>query len=119
LTGGKPFSYRKTRCGTAATDGWAPASPSGVSGFVLEYNVGDFTSLNWRVECVTGMPGAQPVQVYPSTGFINYTTAGIASRGTFVLVDAVYTACRIGAAWVGADGGTRDEVNMTLVQAPK
>lgn len=106
---GFAFSWRKTRCGTAATDGWFPASAQAATSIHIQYDQGDLTALLARVECRASYIAALPIQVFPActAGACNttqsYATVGITSRSTYVVVDPSYTECRVGIAWSGAD----------------
>lgn len=117
LTGGRPFKYRKTSCGTAATSGWFGISTTGPTLFDVQYNVGDFTSVDFVIECRVDT-SSEPTQILPTTGgtYTNFTTPGIAARYGHTLVDPVYQECRVGMKWVGADGGTRDEISISVVK---
>ena len=108
-TGGFAFTWRDLLSGTAVTDGWISASAAAATTFHIQYDQGDLNTLAVRVECRGGYPGALPIQVFPACAAgacateQAYTTVGIASRSTFVVVDPVFTECRVGLRYTTTD----------------
>lgn len=110
-TGGWGFTYLKTTCGTAATDGWIDVSNADSFDITFELDQVNATGgINMRVECLAAGVNASPVQVFPacSSGACdtvqNYTTAGIASATT-VAVSFPFQKCRVGIDIHTADDG--------------
>jgi hypothetical protein len=123
LTGGVTWRYRKTVCGTAVTDGWIAVAGYTNVNLGIQYDAGDLGALEVVWECISGAPGAQPVQVYPGSGsacgfgtlavnLCSFSSTG--DRFTRGLTDQVFAFCRIGMRDDGTDGGTREEIYGTI-----
>lgn len=103
--GGWPWSYIAFTCGTTASDGWMPIYRGQMTTIVFELNQVNVTGgIDVRWECRESVTDAQPVQVFPASGFNNYTAAGIASR-TAVVVEEPWQECRVGVKINSADDG--------------
>ena len=127
LTNSATFSYRKFVCGTADTDGWIPVHGKGTVMMGFQYDAGDVTAAAMTMECMSGALGAQSVRVYPGIssdcgdGTLNgkvceFTTVG--DRISYKMTDNAFAFCRLGVAWVSADGGTRDEITAVIDVGP-
>lgn len=128
-TAGRTWEWYRTVCGTTANDGWINVS-QGAAALTLQYDQGDLTALVARFECKTAALGAQPVIVYPgkssdcglggtlSTDRCSFATAGITSRLSVIIAPTVFSQCRIGLAWTGADtsdaGANIEQVTASL-----
>ena len=123
LTAGYIWSYKNMSCGTGITDGWISTAGYSTVQLGLQYDAGDLTILSATWECIGGATGASRQRIYPGVasdcgdGTLNgavceFTTVGDAL--TYKLTDNVFSACRIGVAYVTADGATVDEVTATI-----
>lgn len=126
-TTGVAYRYWMSECGTGATSGWIDLSQYPSRSITIQYDQGDLTQLDIRVECKANYPGAEPVQVFPvcTVGACNtyqaYTTAGITSR-TATQISAPFGSCRVGFKWTTADtsdAGANVEWLTIGVQAQK
>lgn len=120
---GNVWTYKTLACGTTVNDGWI--STAGYSNVLLtfQYDAGDLTNAAVTMECKSGGLEAAPVRVYPGVGsdcgdgtlngvVCEFPTPG--QRISYQLSNNPFSACRIGVAWVTADGGTRDELNVMI-----
>lgn len=123
LTGGFVWSYSITACGTSENDGWILTSGYSIVQFGVQYDAGDVTALAATFECKSAARGAKPVRVYPGVnsdcgdGTLNgkvceFSTVG--DRLYYKMPHNAFAACRLGVAWVTADGATRDEVTAVI-----
>jgi hypothetical protein len=127
---GHQFTWLDQSCGTTADDGWISISGGKTGTLTVQYESGDLTALVVRFECKSGSVGSQPVIVYPgessdcgiggtlSTDRCSYATPGITARLSAVVAPNPFTQCRVGLAYVTADGGTRDEITATIAVTP-
>lgn len=117
-TGGYTWSWWNHVCGTGSTAGWISTRGANYVGLTTNWEQGDLTSLDVQYQCKTDGKGALPVVVYPGEtsdcgiggtlstdrcNFLNAVKATDTARLTVVLSPAVYTDCRVGFKWVGAD----------------
>jgi len=123
LSSGVVWSYRKLICGTTVNDGWINTAGYSIVQMGIQYDAGDVTTLAATMECKGGGLGAAPNRVYPGIssdcgdGTLVGTTCEFANTGdvlSFKIAHNAFTACRIGVAWVTADGGTRDEITALI-----
>jgi hypothetical protein len=123
LTGGFTWSYKQLTCGTSEDSGWILTSGYQIAQFGVQYDAGDLTALAATFECKSDALGAKPVRVYPGIssdcgdGTLNGKVCEFTSVGDrlyFKLPHNVFTACRVGVAYVTADGGTRDEITAVI-----
>lgn len=110
-TGGWGFTYLKTICGTAATDGWIDVSNADSFDITFELDQVNATGgVNVQVQCMTAGVNASPVQVFPActsgscNTVQNYATAGVAGATT-VAVSFPYQKCRVAVDIATADDG--------------
>lgn len=91
---GTAFSWRKTVCGTTASDGWIDLHGATGKLLVVEFNQGDIASLEWRVEgrVATPLGYGAAVELYPGTA----TTCG--RDGTVVSGYCDFVAAKAGLA---------------------
>ncbi len=102
------FEWRKLECGTAATSGWVPVEALRPVKFSIAVNQLSVATggVDIRVECREQGEDAQPFRVYPTTGFTNYTAAGIDSRLVVGLsIYDLWKECRVGVKLSGTDDG--------------
>lgn len=120
---GNVWSYKKLQCGTTVADGWINVAGFPIVQMGVQYDAGDVTALAATWECKSGAIGAAVTRVYPGIssdcgdGTLNGTVCEFTTVGdtlAFKLVNNVFAACRLGIAWVTADGGTRDEITATI-----
>lgn len=120
---GNVWSYKTLSCGTTADDGWISAAGYNTVLLTFQYDAGDVTNAAVTMECKGGGLEAAPVRVYPGIGsdcgdgtlnglVCEFPTPG--QRISFKLSSNAFSACRVGVAWVTADGGTRDELNVMI-----
>ncbi|MCP4900220.1 MAG: hypothetical protein GY906_24880 [bacterium] len=123
LTGGFTWRYKKTVCGTAVTDGWISVSGYTNINLGIQYDAGDLGALEVVWECLSGAPGAQPVQVYPGPasdcgfGTLSTSVCSFASTGdrfTRGLANNAFAFCRIGIRDDGTDNAVREEIYGTI-----
>jgi hypothetical protein len=122
IAAGYPFRWRKLVCGTAATDGWFPASQYQGLKITWEMNTLGSASADFRVECRDRGADNQPVQVW-GPGATTYPVGGVTSASITTSRFAVYVPeswyqCRVGSKVTGA--GTNSltvKVSGRLAQA--
>ena len=127
IDGGYAFTWKNTVCGTAITDGWIDVSGSASTSFTIQYDQGDLGSFDARIECKGSFNEPQPVQVFPTctagacNTFQSYTTVGIASRTTYVVVDPSYSSCRVAVKYTTSDasdaGANLESVTVGLTRS--
>jgi hypothetical protein len=92
----------------------------------VQYDAGDVTALSATWECKDQALGAAPVRIYPGIssdcgdGTLNGTVCEFGSVGdalTFKVSHNAFAYCRLGMAYVTADGGTRDEITAFITVA--
>lgn len=120
-TGGFQFSYKTLQCGTTANDGWidASASASAASNVTITYNIvqqNTTTGIDMRIECRSSVIGAQPVQVYPATGFTTDTAATIGFQHA-ITINGRWSACRVGVKITSTDDGGDTGANAEQITA--
>lgn len=123
------FTWMKRTCGTAATDGWISVAEWKTKKLTFrleQVNVTGGISVVW--ECRDATYDTQPVRIYPnegdgcgvggtySSGFCNFTTAGIDSRLS-IITEAPWDACRIGFKIGSADDGGDLTTNAEQITA--
>lgn len=127
------FSYLKSTCGTAVTNGWINVENARVVSLTVQYEQGDLTGLRVRWECVPKGIGARPVIVYPgqssdcglggtlSTDRCDFATAGETARLTISVTDNPFQSCRMGLAYHTADASDAaanlEQVTATLIKS--
>jgi hypothetical protein len=120
---GNVWTYKTSTCGTTAADGWISVAGYSIVQLGFQYDAGDVTAASMTMECRSGALEAAPVRVYPGVGsdcgdgtlngaVCEFTVVG--SVIAFKIANNAFSACRVGVAWVTADGGTRDELTATL-----
>ena len=109
-TGGFHFRYLKLTCGETVNNGWLDVSDIADLTLVSEWNQGDLTSLDVRLECKNEISGGNvPITVYPGESsdcgagatlvagpYCNLLTAAVGQAARLVVVVyEPYDACRI------------------------
>jgi hypothetical protein len=123
LTSPTVWNYKTLACGITVNDGWISVEGFSTVQLGFQYDVGDVTLAAMTMECRSGAIGAAPVRVYPGVGsdcgdgalngaVCEFPTPG--QRVTFKIANNGFAACRVGVAWVTADGGSRDEYTVTI-----
>lgn len=117
-TGGYTWTFWKHVCGATANDGWIDTKGASYVGLTTQFEQGDITSLDIQFQCKADGKGSLPVVVYPGEtsdcgiggtlstdrcNFLNAVKGTDTARLTVVLSPALYSACRVGFKWVGAD----------------
>jgi hypothetical protein len=119
----RSYFYKKLACGTGPADGWVSVMGKAIVQFGVQYDAGDVTALAATWECKSGALGAEAIRVYPGVnsdcgdGTLNgavceFDTVG--QRLYFKMANNAFAFCRIGLAWVTADGGTVDEITAVI-----
>jgi hypothetical protein len=123
---GYSFRYYDVTCGTAATNGWIPVSGWDRVQMTVQFDAGDVTKLSAVWECKEPAMGAGAVRVYPGIssdcgdGTLNGTVCEFDTVGQRLAIKVEHNAfgdCRLGVAYVTADGAVRDEITATLTVA--
>lgn len=123
ITGGYVWSYKSQICGTSADDGWISVAGYSTVQLGFQYDVGDLTNASMTMECKSGALAAQPVRVYPGIasdcgdGTLNGAVCEFSTTGerlSFKITDNGFALCRIGVAYVTADGAARDELTAVI-----
>jgi hypothetical protein len=120
---GNVWTYKRLACGTTVADGWISVAGYSIVQMGFQYDSGDVTLAAMTMECRSGALEAAPVRVYPGVGSdcgdgtlvgatCEFDTPG--QRIAYKIANNSFAACRVGVAWVTADGGTRDELNVTI-----
>jgi hypothetical protein len=122
VDGGYNFRWKKSVCGTGASDGWVDVAGAETVTLVVQIDQLNVTGgIDVQMQCKDQAPDSQPNQVFPTctsgacNTYQNYTTAGIASRSKMVL-DEPWAACRVGVKINTADDGgdlTTNAENIT------
>lgn len=117
------WQWKRLVCGTAATNGWIDVGGWFHINLTVQYDAGDVTALSAIWECKGAAVGAAAQRVYPGIasdcgdGTLNGTVCEFTTVGDQLTVNVqhgAFSACRLGVAWVTADGGTRDEITTTI-----
>lgn len=122
---GVAFSWKKTTCGTGATNGWINVAAYEDKTMILQYDQGDLSGgLDARWECRAAGINAQPVQVYPSSGLQNFPTANIGIGARTAVVDfSPWSDCRLGVAAHTSDPSDSstnlEQITAILVVTPR
>lgn len=124
---GYVFEWRDLVTGTGADDGWMSVSTFSTVQMTIQYEAGDLTGLDVAWFCKHAGPFAGPVRVYPgidsdcgdgALGTKVCVFATLGDRLTVSLTNNAYAQCRVGLAWSGADGGTREDVRVIVTVEP-
>jgi len=84
------FDFIKTACGTGANDGWVSTASYITSGFVFEYNAGDWaTGMQMQLQCRSTISPGNPIIAYPSA-------ADTCGRGTQVANNCQFATASVG-----------------------
>lgn len=84
------FDFIKTACGTGAGDGWVSTAGYIASGFIFEYNAGDWaTGVQMQLQCRSSISPGNPIIAYPSAS----DTCG---RGTQVANNCQFATASVG-----------------------
>lgn len=123
LSAGYTWSYKKLVGGTGLDDGWISVAGYSIVQFGVQYDEGDLTALSATWQCKSGALGAAPNRTYPGVGSdcgdgtLNGKVCEFTSTGdvlAFKISDNAFAACRLGVAYVTADGATVDEITATI-----
>jgi len=122
------FDFIKTACGTGANDGWISTAGYIASGFIMEYNAGDWaTGVQMQLQCRSSISPGNAIIAYPSASDTCGRGTQVANNCQFAtasvgIVDRLYIGnvwpfgqCRVGFKVVG--GGTTGTVSAYVIGA--